>query len=108
MDTELLRVPWKNRVRWNVREDYSFIVPAALNPQADGYGNYWVHLNGGTMRLPTGGYFFDGDWLRVSELDEDDLLRETVEQANQIRANKDRFAPFKTLPPTFWIWNLPA
>ena len=101
VDTELLRVPWKNRARWHVREDYTFIVPEALNPQPDEHGNFWVHLNGGSMRLPAGGYFFDGDWLRVSELDEEDLLRETVAEANKIRANKDRFCTYQNFAAYF-------
>lgn len=101
VDTELLRVPWKNTARWRVREDYEFIIPAALNPQLDAQGNYHVHLNGGTMRLPANGFFFDGDWLRVTELDEDALLRATIEQADEIRAHKDRFCTYQNFAAYF-------
>lgn len=101
VDTELLRVPWQNRVAWNVREDYTFIIPAAMNPQRDDADNYWVHANGGSMRLPAGGYFFDGDWLRISELDEDTLLRASVEQANAIRATNDRFCTYQNFAAYF-------
>lgn len=101
IDTQLLRVPWQNTTRWHVRDDYSFIVPKALQPIKNDKGDFLVHLNGGKMRLPEGGCFFDGDWLRVSELDEDELLVKTIDEANKIRASKDRFCTYQNFAAYF-------
>ncbi len=102
VDTKLLRPRWKNPVRWNVRDEYTFLICNRLSPQLQANGDNIVSLDGQRMRLPAGGYFFDGDWINVCELDEADFLSETVRQADEMRVNGDYFNLFMDFPAYFF------
>ena len=102
VDTKLLRPRWKNPVRWNVRDEYTFLICNRLLPQRQTNGDNVVSLDGQRMRLPAGGYFFDGDWINVCELDEADFLSETVRQADEMRVNGDYFNLFMDFPAYFF------
>lgn len=102
VDTKLLRPRWKNPVRWNVRGEYTFLICNRLSPRRQTNGDDIVSLDGQHMRLPAGGYFFDGDWINVSELDEADFLSDTVRQADEMRANGDYFNLFMDFPAYFF------
>ena len=65
-DCILLNPPWKNTKRWNVRGKYTFNIPVFMNPVND--DGSWIITDGrNKMRMPSGGFFFDGDWLTQSE-----------------------------------------
>lgn len=100
--TKLLRPYWQNPAHWNVRGDYSFYICNRMNPQLQTNGDYLVTLGGQKMRLPQGGYFFDGDWINVSELDEVDFLEETVRMADDMRMHGDYFNVFMDFPAYFF------
>ena len=91
IDTKLLRARWKNPVPWNVRGAYTFQTCVRLNPQLQPNGEYMVYADGGRMRMPKGGYFFDGDWLQVSELNEEEEIAAVVAEADEMREKGDFF-----------------
>lgn len=91
IDTKLLRARWKEPVRWNVRDEYVFNACKKLDPQLQPNGDYMVYVGDRKMRLPKGGFFFDGDWLQVGELNEDEEIAAVVEEANKMREDGDFF-----------------
>ncbi|MHB0998867.1 MAG: uroporphyrinogen decarboxylase family protein [Armatimonadota bacterium] len=73
VDCILLEPRWQDPVVWNPRGDYKFSIPAAMNPQRNIDGEWVVEKNGARMRMPNGGFFFDGAWLSgwgPSDIDE--------------------------------------
>ena len=76
--------------RWNVRGDYEFVIPAAVRPQKNESGGWVVEqrqADGSSerMRMPEGGYFFDGAWLsRWFEGDEDQEIAALAKEAERI------------------------
>lgn len=61
-DVRILRAPWAATRPWTPREGRIFQVPAAMEPQLQADGSWTVSRNGQTMRMPAGGFFFDGGW----------------------------------------------
>ena len=91
IDTKLLRARWSKPVPWNVRGEYTFNACPKLNPQLQANGDHMVYVGDRKMRMPKGGFFFDGDWLQVSELDEDGEIMELVKEADEMREKGDFF-----------------
>ena len=71
-DTILLNPIIKNRVKWNPREDYVFMMPGFLNPVLHENGDWTVTHEDKFMRMPEGGYYFDGDWISVESYADDE------------------------------------
>ena len=61
-DCMLLEPRFARMSRWNVRGHYTFSIPEAAQPQRAEDGS-WIIRKWGTMRMPAGGFFFDGDWM---------------------------------------------
>ncbi len=61
-DVRILRAPWAATRPWTPRDGRSFQIPAAMDPQLQADGSWTVARNSQTMRMPAGGYFFDGGW----------------------------------------------
>lgn len=102
IDTKLLRPHWREPSVWAVRDDYRFQVCGRLRPQRQANGDYIVEADGQRMRLPAGGYFFDGDWLQVSDREEEEFLAETVRMADAMREEGDYFNLFMDFPAYFF------
>ncbi len=83
-DCIMLHLPWKNPYRWNVREEYSFIIPSHVKPSKNEDGSWIVNYNNGHMKMPEAGFFFDGDWLDISNVDEDDYIDALAKEAEKI------------------------
>jgi len=69
-DCILLQPPWPETTRWNPRGKYEFSIPAAMSPKKNDEGAWVVEKTypGGEtqqMRMPEGGFFFDGSWMGV-------------------------------------------
>jgi uroporphyrinogen decarboxylase len=62
-DLILLEPSYPETMVWNPRENYRFIMPAAANPEPAPDGGWIIRKGEYSMRMPAGGYFFDGDWL---------------------------------------------
>ena len=91
IDTILLNPPFRSQKRWNVRGKYVFSVPSQFCPQLQGNGDYIVAEGEAKMRLPAGGYFFDGAWLQAHDETGEAEMRLFGERARQMREESDRF-----------------
>jgi uroporphyrinogen decarboxylase len=90
LDCILLEPKWSNPSRWNPRGKYTFDVPRSFQPERDAAGDWVVHQGASKMRMPEGGFFFDGNWLsNWGELDEDDALNHYAREAERIYKETD-------------------
>ena len=62
-DCILLEPPFPDTARWNTRGNYTFTMPTEANPQPAEDGGWIISKGDDSMRMPAGGYFFDGAWL---------------------------------------------
>jgi uroporphyrinogen decarboxylase len=62
-DCMLLEPPYARTKQWNPRGTYTFLVPAETDLQQDQDGAWVVTRGEARMRMPSNGYFFDGDWI---------------------------------------------
>lgn len=80
-DTMLLNPPWRNPIRWTVRDDFSFWLCNKVLPQQNEKGEWIVSRGNEFMRMPPNGYFFDGAWLSAHDADSDAEEMELFGQA---------------------------
>ena len=97
VDCILLQPRWLKTHRWTPRAPYTFAVPRTMQPQRGPDGEWVVEFNGGRMRMPAGGYFFDGDWLTCEDRTGDDKLLATAREAERIHEE----TPFATFLMAF-------
>ena len=91
-DTILLNPRLKNPVKWNMRDDYTFLVSDKAVPVLNENGDWIVSRGDKSMRMPKGGYFFDGDWLGTNEYDsEEEELKAYAAEAERIYKETDYF-----------------
>lgn len=84
-DCILLEPPYAKTARWNPMGKYSFSIPAGANPQRTADGCWIVTKADKSMRMPAGGFFFDGAWLNDwGEGTEDDRLALYAREAERI------------------------
>jgi uroporphyrinogen decarboxylase len=62
-DCILLEPRYGRTIRWNPRGRYRFDLPAETNPQQMPDGSWIIRRGSDQMRMPAGGFFFDGAWL---------------------------------------------
>ncbi|MBN1261011.1 MAG: hypothetical protein JXB35_10060 [Anaerolineae bacterium] len=90
IDCIMLESRWPNSARWNPRGPYEFLVPEELNPIQNERGEWLVHQGDERMRMPAGGFFFDGDWISEwYDLDEDAALDLYAREAERIYKETD-------------------
>jgi len=89
-DCMLLYPRWREPMRWSPRPPYAFTLPASLDPETTADGDIIVRQGERSMRLPQGGYFFDGDWLSEWRgLDPEDHLALYAREAERIHRETD-------------------
>lgn len=94
IDCKLLTPGYKTTRRWNPRGKYEFTIPGAAIPVLNENGD-WVVTRNGTMRMPKGGHFFDGDWLNFVDWDSRDMeLDITAKEAERIYKDSDYYTTF--------------
>jgi len=62
-DCILLEPSFPQTTRWNPWGEYTFTIPAQAKPQPTADGEWIIRKGNASMRMPAGGYFFDGNWL---------------------------------------------
>ena len=100
-DCVCLKPPVKEGYVWSPRDDYAFFVPEYYRPEASPNGEWTVRRNGQSMRMPTGGLFFDGDWLAMEDAWEPSFFRETALEAERLFKETDYFTAFRGFYPFF-------
>jgi len=101
-DTILLNPTWKNPATWNPRGDYKFLVSDKAVPQPKENGD-WIVSNGeNSMRMPNGGFFFDGDWFNLGEYEnEDEEFKLYAARAERIYKETDYYTMQMGFPGFF-------
>jgi len=84
---------------WNPRGKYTFITPENYKPEMNEQGEWIVRRDDLQMRMPVGGYFFDGHWLAMEDAWEDSFFMETVSEAERIYKETDYFTAFRGFSP---------
>jgi len=62
-DCILLEPEWERVKRWNPRGEYTFLLPEEVNAEFVKGDGWTVRREDLSMRMPEGGYFFDGAWM---------------------------------------------
>jgi uroporphyrinogen decarboxylase len=108
-DCMLLQPAFKGTKRWQPREGYEFLIAESVNPNMDSKGNWIVERGSQSMRMPKGGFFFDGDWLSVSDYDEEEKLVHIAAEAERIYKDTDYFTMYMGyygyFKPTDFDWQ---
>ena len=82
-DVRILRAPWPETRSWVPRGDQEFHIPATMHPESQADGSWIVERGGQRIRMPAGGFFFDGGWPRFDD-------RPWELQAEALRIEADR------------------
>jgi uroporphyrinogen decarboxylase len=89
-DTALLHLPYKKTTVWNVREDYRFLIPSQMAPIQE-EGSWIVRRGEEKMRMPPGGFFFDGSWLRILDGTPEEEILALAKETERLVAESDKF-----------------
>lgn len=69
---------------WNPRGKYNFIIPATIQPVLSEDGSWILEKEGKRMRMPSGGFFFDGQWFAPEDETTDESLARYTKEAERI------------------------
>lgn len=110
-DCIVLHPGWEATRRWKPRKKYEFIIPASADPRQDEDGQWIVERKGKQMRMPAGGFFFDGDWPYFEERDEDEVIRITAKEAERIYYQTNYYTMYMSFSGYFsdhpdWLCNM--
>ncbi len=90
IDCIQLEPRWPAVSTWSPRPPCRFEIPAACRPQIDSAGDWIVRQGEQSMRMPAGGYFFDGAWLsKWGDLGEEAALAVYAAEAERIYKETD-------------------
>ena len=90
IDCVLCEPRWPDPARWNPRGKYTFTVPSGFLPHQNAQGEWISRQGAAQMRMPSGGYFFDGDWIsNWGRLEEDAALDLYAREAERIYKDSD-------------------
>ena len=88
-DCMLLQPRWSKSNRWNPRGHYNFSIPCTAEPKFNAEGEWIVERNGKSMRMPAGGFFFDGDWPDFNEETGNAFIAQAAREAERIYKETD-------------------
>ncbi len=97
-DCKLVNPPYIETQRWNPRGHYEFTIPKTMVPKLDEKGNWIVERNQHKIRMPKGGFFFDGGWPSFYG---DEYLDIAAKRAEKIYKESDYFTLIMGLPGFF-------
>ncbi len=100
-DCMLINPPATNARRWKPRDGYEFIVPGYFTPEMSDMGDWVFARDSRRMRMPAGGYFFDGDWINFSDLEGPDRLDRFAKSAERIAKETDYFTVYRGFTPFY-------
>jgi len=86
---------------WNPRGRYHFQVPDYYKPILNDKGEWIVQRDSYSMRMPSGGYFFDGDWLPMENVWDAPFFKKVACEAERLYKETDYFIAFSGFHPYF-------
>ena len=101
-DCVLLRPGFSGNNRWVPRTPYAFSIPDEMHPEQDERGQWIVRNGNGRMRMPRGGFFFDGDWLSFFDGNEaSPQFAACVREAERLYKETEYYTMFMEFPAFF-------
>ena len=103
---------WDDTHRWNVRGEYTFTIPTTLDPVQQADGSYAAQRGVTTLKMPEGGFFFDGGWPGFYDCGYEEEMRRLGEDAERLYKETDlfigagKFAGFSRDSDIDWMCNL--
>lgn len=104
-DCMLLHPGFSETDIWNPRDKYKFKIPHTAKPVLDKEGN-WIVQHNGKMRMPKNGFFFDGDWLRFENDQDDNVIASYAREAERIFKETEYFTTYIGFPSYFVEGNI--
>jgi len=86
---------------WNPRGEYLFKVPESYNPTLNDKGEWVVTRGDSSMRMPDGGFFFDGAWINMDNLWDEAVFKRTAREAERLYKETDYFVALRGFQPFF-------
>lgn len=84
-----LIAPWPKTHEWSPSASYRFLLPASARPMRTEDGGWVLKRNGMVLRMPAGGFFFDGGWPSFEDRTRQETLQATAQQAEMIYKESD-------------------
>ena len=82
---------WDDTHKWTVRGDDTFTIPTSLKPVQQADGSYVAQRATATLRMPAGGFFFDGGWPSFYDCEYEEEMRRLGEDAKRLYEETDLF-----------------
>lgn len=93
-DCILLNPGWKKTHRWNPRGKYNFFIPEGARPQKQEDGSWVIERDGARVRMPEGGFFFDGTAPVLESTTHEESLKRYAREAERIYKETDYFTMY--------------
>lgn len=93
-DCMLLNPGWNKVQRWNPRGKYNFLIPEASNPVRQNDGSWIIGNEHAKMRMPEGGFFFDGTTPMLEKETENEMIGRYAREAERIYKDTEYFTMF--------------
>jgi uroporphyrinogen decarboxylase len=94
LDTVLLNPKWPNPHRWNIKDEYEFIIPGSAQPEYHEDGRWTIQIGNDLQTLLPGGYFMEGGWPDFYAMDPDEKLKLFAAEARKLREEEDLFTMY--------------
>lgn len=93
-DTILLNPGWLQSKKWSPRGKYNFEIPELINPKLLEDGSYLIEKSGKSMKMPDGGFFFDGAYFNMEDETEDEHIKRYAKEAERIFKETDYYTMY--------------
>lgn len=94
IDTKLLVPKFRKTKIWQYDQKYSFYVPHSAEIQKRMDGGFIMTADHSTLKMPKGGFFFDGGWPSFHGLNTEEWLSDMAFEAEKIYKDSDYFTCF--------------
>jgi len=100
-DCVILKPPLDKSQIWNPRGKYNFTVPDYYNPKQNSQGEWIVKRGTERMKMPNRGFFFDGNWLAMEDVWDENYMKMAAREAERIYKETDYFTVFLGFYPLY-------
>ncbi|MCL2433721.1 MAG: hypothetical protein FWD16_04290 [Clostridia bacterium] len=93
-DCMVLHPGWKQTKVWNPRGEYRFHVPQGAQLWENNEGAWCVGTPEKHAKMPAGGFFFDGGYLPLEDISEDERLDRYAREAERVFKETDYYTMY--------------